>query len=101
MDSARFGVMANQQIKRLWRRRPDVREAEFELLQARVRARLMGSAVHEPEAAAGPDELPDVVGVMAEPGDPVWDVSPELPALEGEPEGAVEPEATAELDAGA
>ncbi len=34
--------MANQQIKRLWRRRPEVEEAEFELLQSRVRARLMG-----------------------------------------------------------
>ena len=36
--------MANQQIKRLWRRRPEIEEAEFELLQSRVLARLMGPA---------------------------------------------------------
>jgi hypothetical protein len=119
--------MANQQIKRLWRRRPEVDEAEFELLQSRVLARLMGPdssadsppvsegqpAGEETEVAASPDanaatasagvtryELPDVVvGVMAEAGDPVWDV-PSILAAQAEAELAAinEPEAIAEPD---
>ena len=132
--------MANQQIKRLWRRRPEVEEAEFELLQSRVRARLLGTdgatdetpaadaqaddgdALDAPaadadraadDAAGGSDagarvvpvevttyELPDVVvGVMAAPGDSLWDVPASVlwpepavePAEPTEPESAVEP----------
>ena len=56
--------MANQQIKRLLRRRPEIEEAEFELLQSRVLARLMGpddetdaTATEAPDIGATPDPL--------------------------------------------
>lgn len=71
--------MANGQLKRILRRRPEVDEAEFELLQSRVLARLQGTAVDgSPDAdlereVAGPDEMPDTaVGVMADPGSDAW-----------------------------
>ena len=44
--------MANQQIKRLFRRRPEIDEAEFELLQSRVLARLHGDGQTDPAAEA-------------------------------------------------
>ena len=51
--------MANQQIKRLWRRRPEVEEADFELLQSRVRARLLGTDGATDDTPAADDQADD------------------------------------------
>ena len=60
--------MANQQIKRLFRRRPEIEEAEFELLQSRVLARLTGANEDIDEPTEGSDAGDGSDAVAAEEG---------------------------------
>ena len=78
--------MANQQLKRLLRRAPEMEEAEFELLQSRVLSRLTKA---EPVAV----EPPSANGTEPEPSEAVIDAPP---STNGEhPDPAPEPNAGA------
>ncbi len=70
--------MANQQLKRLLRRGPEMEEAEFELLQSRVLSRL-NKTVPEPA------DDPPVTEAGPEPSAPAIEAGPSVPAIEAGP----------------
>lgn len=57
--------MANEQLKRLFRRGPEIDEAEFDMLQSRVQARLRPSGAERDRAAAEDAAHGDLDGSVA------------------------------------